>query len=79
MSQILELVGFCLVAIIFILWSNKRLKSGKDFRPPLIAGIIIYGVGIIGARAQGSSITGSIIAIILLLVAFIVFSGKVKR
>ena len=75
----LELIGFCLIAIILIVWSNSRLKKGKDFRPPLIAGIIIYAISIVGAKAEGSSIIGSIIAIILLAVAFGVFSGKVKK
>ena len=75
----LELIGFCSIAIIMIIWANSRMKKGKDFRPPLIAGIIIYAISIIGAMAGGSSVSGSIIAIILLAAAFIAFSGKVKK
>ena len=79
MAQLFYLIGTCIIAIIMIVWANSRLKKGKDFRYPLIAGIIIYAISIIGAKAGGSSITGSIVAIILLGVAYAVLAGKVKR
>lgn len=75
----LELIGFCSLAIILIIWANSRLKSGKDYRTPLIAGIIIYGLSIVGTLAEGGTPVANIVAIVLLVIAYFVLSGKVKQ
>ena len=41
-----ELIGYCMIAFVMIVWANSRLKKGKDFRVPIIAGIIIYALAI---------------------------------
>jgi hypothetical protein len=75
----LEMIGECLPAIILVVWANKRLQSGKDFRTPLIAGLIIYALAIIGSIAGGEAVIGCIAAIAILGIAFVVLAGKVKQ
>ena len=74
-----ELIGYCMIAFVMIVWANSRLKKGKDFRVPIIAGIIIYALAIFGARAGGIPIIGGILSIVLLVAAYFVLASKVKK